>query len=441
MKPSRYNIYVKAASHHSFVYNTLTNSLLLVDSDLQQCLEKDQLEKIDPSVMDSLRKCGILVDSGTDELEIFRLNHNTAKYDTNRSSFLIFTTFACNLSCPYCYEGAADAECRSAFMSPETTADVVKFICSQTAHNKSRAVGVALYGGEPLLNRECCETVLKEVSHWCEDNSVSFYATLLTNGCLLTEEVYTSIGRYLSYIHITLDGPQHFHDRKRVKKDGSGTYSLILQNLNRLKDTKEHLSIRVNIDEENRHSIGEVLDDLEELGLKGRPHLHVYFSQIIPQNRCLTFSSPESDECNPSDYFPDIMQMTRERGWGAHLTGDPTKNTSKSVVVACGYVTQGTYSIDPGGDVYLCPAVAGNPQYRTGTVGHGSCEWYPLYYDIITRDPSLTPPCHTCELLPLCGGGCPLASLAQDNKTECSSARKLYGRLKAYLESRYPERF
>jgi uncharacterized protein len=439
MKPSRYNIYIDA-NEYSFIYNTLTKSLLLVDDKVRHHLERNQLERINTS-MDALKKCGIIVDKNVDELLVFRLNHKSAQYATHLSSFLVFTTYACNLKCPYCYEGPADAEYRSQFMSPETTSEVVKFICSQTAQNRSQAVGVALYGGEPLLNMDCCETVLKNVSEWCTTNKIAFSASIMSNGTLFNEKIYTRIGDYLSYIHITLDGSQKFHDKKRVKKDGSPTYVQILANLKQFINTKAHLSIRINIDEENRTSIGEVLNDLEEIGLKGRPRLYIYFSEIIPQQSCITFSlNPESStyKKNLTQDLPRIMETATNLGWGNHITVDPDKDQPMSAGLSCGYVRHGTYSIDPEGDIYICPALAGNDVYRTGKI-HNEVEWFPLYYTVLTWDPSMITPCNMCELLPLCKGGCPVASL-QEKKT-CNSSEQLYEQLKTYVESQYSDKF
>ncbi|MBU7044856.1 MAG: SPASM domain-containing protein [Theionarchaea archaeon] len=438
MKPSRYNIFIDA-NEYAFIYNTLTKSLLLVDDKVKHHLERNQLERI--NTMDVLKKCGIIVDNDVDELLVFRLNHKSAQYTTHLSSFLIFTTYACNLKCPYCYEGPADAEYRSQFMSPETTSRVIKFICSQTAQNKSQAVGIALYGGEPLLNMGCCETVLKNVSEWCTSNKIAFSASIMSNGTLFNERVYTRIGDYLSYIHITLDGSQKFHDKKRVKKDGSPTYFQILQNLKQLMNTKAHLSIRINIDEVNKTSVGEVLHDLEEIGLKGRPRLHIYFSEVIPQHSCIAFSlEPESSSYkkNLTQDLSRIKEMALRLGWGNHLAVDPDKDQPMSAGLSCGYVRHGTYSIDPEGDIYICPALAGNDMYRIGKI-RNEVEWFPLYYTVQTWDPSMVTPCNTCELLPLCKGGCPVASL-QGKKT-CNSSEQLYEQLKAYVESQYSDKY
>ncbi|MBU7016215.1 MAG: radical SAM protein [Theionarchaea archaeon] len=448
MKASRYNIYVEAHDK-TIVYNPMTNALLTVDKELRSCLEKNEFESIDHSLMDSLKKCGIITDD-IDELRVYRLKHNLTKYNTKKtSSFLVITTYTCNLECPYCYEGPADAEYRSQFMSPETTLQTIEFVKNQTLKNKSRMVGIGLYGGEPLLNMDCCETVLKSVSEWCKCNNILFYAALTTNGTLLDEKALARIGEYLSSVHITLDGPQNLHDKRRIKKNGSGSYSEILEHLKLLKDRKEHLSVRINVDEENRHLIHEILDDLEEIGLKGRPYFHIYFAQVIPQDACLTFpTDPEFKEWNRKFtwYHLPIMNMAIEKGWKDHLAVDLGESHSlvSLNIVSCEYAQYGKYSIDPYGDIYMCPASAGRTQYRIGKLENGGT-WFPAYYHVMTRDPSLTLPCNQCEMLPMCGGGCSIASYFKYedyHKTHCNFTKELiYERLKAYLQFRYPEKF
>ena len=450
MKVSRYNVFIEGKGDHSFVYNTMRGSILAVDRELREHLETNQLD-IDPSFLDPLKKYGVIVEDDTDELKIHRLKHNKAKYNTARSSFLVFTTYACNLCCPYCYEGTVvNPEYRSVIMSPEMTSHVVEFIKNQTLKNRSYTAGIGLYGGEPLLNLDCCETILREVSEWCSSYHIQFYATITTNGTLLNEETYKRIGKYLSSVHITLDGPQKYHDKKRIKRDGSGTYADILNNLQLLKDTKEHLSIRISVDKENRHAMGDVLKDLEEIGLKGRPHFHIYFAQVVPQYACLTFPTDTDYSQLMKEslgYIPPLMKMALNQGWENHLAFDIGQEHSliPANVTSCDYVKHGMYAIDPLGDIYMCPASAGDTQYRIGTLQKGAVEWFPSYYSIITRDPSLIEPCTQCELLPACGGGCAVASYLKykDYSTTFCNFNKdiIYERIEAYLTFKYPEKF
>lgn len=452
MKSSQYNVFVDAAKGKSLVYNPVTGAIVTVDRELREYLEKNQVEKADASFIEPLKTCGIIVDDDTDELKIQRLKHNLTKYATTESSsFLVFTTYACNLRCPYCYEGpVVEEERKSALMHPEMTQQVIKFICEQTLENRSQMVCIGLYGGEPLVNMECCETLLEQVSQFCKDYSIKFYTTITTNGTLLTDSGYKRIGKYLSSIHVTLDGPQKFHDEKRRKKDGSGSYATILENLRLLKDTGEHLSIRINFDAESKEFMGEVLDDLEEIGLKGRPSFHIYFAQIVPQDACLSFpEDPEYREWMKKTVhdYPPLMQMALERGWKNHMAIDIGSEHSlvPRNVTSCDYVRRGIYSIDPLGDIYICPASGGHIQYRAGKLCNGNVEWSPSYYHILTRDPTLIAPCNECEILPMCGGGCSIGSFykyTDYHKSFCSFIKEqMYEKLKAYLRFRYPEKF
>ena len=431
------------------MYNTLTKAVLAVDEELRQCLQENKLD-IDPTLLNPLKKYGIITEDETDELKIHRLRHNQLKYNTNRSSFLVFTTYSCNLKCPYCYEGVVvSPESSSAYMGPETTSQVVTFMKNQTLLNRSSTVGIGLYGGEPLLNLDCCETLLTCMGQWCSENHLIFYATCTTNGTLL-DKAYPRIGKYLSSVHVTLDGSQVYHDKKRIRKDGSPTYTDILNNLELLRTTKEHLSIRLTVDEENRHSIEEVLTDLESIGLKGRPHFHIYFAQVVPQNACLTFPTDDKYYTVTRDsimYLPPLMKMAQEKGWGDHLAFDIGQEHTlvPSNIMSCDYVKHGMYSLDPLGDIYMCPASAGDTQYCIGKIHKGIPEWNAAYYNIITRDPSLIDLCAACEYLPACGGGCAIAShlkYKDYSTTFCNFTKDIiYERITAHLRLKYPEKF
>lgn len=452
MKSSRYNIFVDAGDNKSFVYNPLKRAIISVDAELRAYLEENHVEKIDPALLHPLTKQGFIVNDDTDELKIQRLKHNLKKYSKSKaSSYLVFTTYSCNLRCPYCYEGpVVDPAYKPAFMGPEMTSQVVEFIKTQTLLNRSQMVCIGLYGGEPLLNVDCCETLTRSIAEWCKSCGIRFYTTLTTNGTLLTEQCLQRIGKYLSSVHITVDGPQQFHDKKRIKEDCSGSYTQILDNLKLLKNSKEHLSIRINFDEESMPFMHEVLEDLEEIGLKGRPHFHIYFAQIIPQNACLTFPTHAGYRKwrkESISYFPLLMKMAIEKGWGNHLAVDIGEEHSlvPSNVASCDYVKDGMYSIDPFGDIYVCPASAGDITYRVGNLRNGTAEWNSSYYHILTRDPSLIAPCNNCEMLPMCGGGCSIASYFKYedyHKTFCNFTKEqIYERLKTHLKFKYPEKF
>lgn len=141
------------------------------------------------------------------------------------------------------------------------------------------------------------------------------------------------------------------------------------------------------------------------------------------------------------------MRMAIEKGWGNHLAVDIGQEHSlvPSNVISCEYMRHGTYAIGPQGDLYMCPASAGDARYSIGKIVQGEAQWNSSYYDVLTRDPSTIAPCKTCELLPMCGGGCAIGSAVahQDYHTAfCNFTKEiLYERLKSYLAFKYPEKF
>jgi uncharacterized protein len=67
----------------------------------------------------------------------------------------------------------------------------------------------------------------------------------------------------LSFIQITLDGPQDVHDKRRPLKSGQGTFEKILTNIEENIDIMPNVSLRINVDKENVSRVNEILDELE----------------------------------------------------------------------------------------------------------------------------------------------------------------------------------
>ncbi|MBU7025238.1 MAG: hypothetical protein HXS40_13835, partial [Theionarchaea archaeon] len=66
MKVSRYNLYFPLKGKY-LVYNTLRDSILVVDEDLKTLLEAQNLSDIPPDMGEALHACGIIVPDSLDE--------------------------------------------------------------------------------------------------------------------------------------------------------------------------------------------------------------------------------------------------------------------------------------------------------------------------------------------------------------------------------------
>lgn len=107
------------------------------------------------------------------ELDICTEWENDAPY------FILYTTYGCNLSCPYCFHGGLRTEYLT--RQPQYTFDdLYSFMCKMNITNPE----IRFFGGEPLLNRKwICECVT-----YFEEKGINAKYNIFTNGTLIDDE-------------------------------------------------------------------------------------------------------------------------------------------------------------------------------------------------------------------------------------------------------------
>ena len=113
-KLSYYNVVVPYGAY-KLVYNTLTNSLVCLTADEHSVMSgyTDNLDGFShdyPSLYDSFKKAGFIVDGDFDELAYIRLQNNKVVYEDQRYHVTINPTLDCNLRCWYCSTEYAKAQ-------------------------------------------------------------------------------------------------------------------------------------------------------------------------------------------------------------------------------------------------------------------------------------------------------------------------------------------
>lgn len=409
MKSSRYNLFIPGEDGEFVVYNTLSNAIAILDQLAKDSIQGGRIEDVDSDNLKKLKDCNIVVDDRVDERKIFGYHYNAHKFKSQVVRFLVLTTYDCNLACPYCYQGAGIAAKKA--MDSTTADNIVMFIQNVVIGRRYTKLILGLYGGEPLLNLDCCYRIYGKLKSWTEKKNVKLDVILTTNATLLTEGVLNRLSP-LSSVHVTLDGPKHIHDRKRFLKDGEGTYDKIIHALCLLREKDINTSIRINIAKDSLPALPLLLQDLKEKGFLNCEKIHVYTQLIsIP---CNVGRHEHDSLCIPKKEINDAEETLWHLGlkWGF----DP----GFGGVEPCSFVNDWTFAVDPFGIVYKCPLWVGSEQYRVGTIrNRGSIDFDHAYYDQVTYDPCRIPMCRDCIYLPKCGGGCPKDTREQ-NPT-CSS--------------------
>ncbi|GGF65810.1 Cys-rich peptide radical SAM maturase CcpM [Paenibacillus albidus] len=195
--------------------------------------------------------------STVQEVSINRKELEDYLQDNSGSQLILLTTEACNIRCTYCvYSGNYENQRshRREFMSVETAKKAVDKYLTNFKQRKFKNPFdnplIAFYGGEPFLNYE----LINEVVNFAKnkyDKKIQFSTT--TNAILLNDEKIHFLAKNSFILSISLNGDRDEHDRMRVFKDGSGTYEIVMRNLNRIRELypdyyKEYCQLLITID-------------------------------------------------------------------------------------------------------------------------------------------------------------------------------------------------
>ena len=146
MKSSNFNIIIPTKTEGEYILaNMMSGAVIAIDEEMKSSLEKSALKKdtFDAETEAALLKLGILLPDTADEYCKFKVKYETRKYKVDSPNFTLITTYACNLACPYCYEGKG--ELLKGTMNDDTRKRAVTFI-------KKRVEGLLCMDGFPWKN-------------------------------------------------------------------------------------------------------------------------------------------------------------------------------------------------------------------------------------------------------------------------------------------------
>lgn len=131
----------------------------------------------------------------------------------------------CNLKCTYCFYLEKESlfpESKSHRMSDEIMEEMIRQVMQQSG----RQVSIAWQGGEPALlglefYRKAVEFEIK-YGHGKEVGN-----GFQTNGTLLDREWARFFKKYDWLVGLSLDGPEHIHDRYRINKGEQKTWHIV----------------------------------------------------------------------------------------------------------------------------------------------------------------------------------------------------------------------
>lgn len=430
------------------VLNTLSGALDIVRDEVWAWLrdaEGARATALAPELAAALRERGYVFDSP--EAEQQQLDALAAAcFDAQRREpvqFVVCPTFACNMTCRYCFEGPLtqqpgrvmeDAEVALAFQAMDRI---------QRELYPDSPAALLLFGGEPLMasTRRCVELVLREAAR----RPLSVNAA--TNG-LEAAEVLAALPEDVARVHhvqITVDGVEEVHDRRRALRDGAGSFDRIVHGIGVLLQRGVAVTVRVNVDSDNIEALPELIEYMEDRGWLGNPKLSCYVFPVTGRagaERARLLSEDEAIAALQRVFRSEGKEMPAFVLHGfkvlAHVANvlepDGVQVQTGPLMRYCEATALKYFAFGPDGLIYPCGQTIGRGEaYAIGTYAPEFSLWRDRCQAWSGRHVRSIEKCRTCRIATLCGGGCAMEAFTRARSFDTPNCHQAEAAIDRYI--------
>jgi len=411
LKWSQFVFFVKSRNQRIIIVrNTLNDSTVrianqikdIIDSAIHRSIKRNTIPLSVRGYIKKLIQLEMLVPSELNEEEKYLKFFQKIREQDKSFEVVIPTTTSCQLNCPYCLEKGIS---RNKWLNIETAKKIVIWCQSYlTEHNDLNEFKVILYGGEPLLNKRVIKYILPRLYNIAREKHLLFKLGIITNGELLDFKTLSFLKHYnLNTAQITLDGPKEIHDKRRIRKDGKGTFDRIIQNIlmGFHQNLLEKVYLKINFDRQNVDSIPALLDFLARYNLQQK--IELLFDLVVPTvykqlNQRASdpyFTKFGLSENEHAAKFLWLYQEAKKRGFNI-----PQKFVAGPYCLATRIHSA---VIEPNGDLRKCFITVGQKEFVFGNIFSTNECYDPNFDEFDYLKECLS---KGCPFVPICGGGC-----------------------------------
>ncbi len=391
------------------LFNTMSKGFCLLTPDEWQRVRELLGRPADDQTLSALYGNGVLASGDVNEQAALKLYREQLIHNTHMLKSRMMVTYACNFSCLYCYQ-----ESKPLSMSEETAQKIDSYYMALIHQKQPGRILDNYIGGEPLLNFEVVLNSASRRHHFCLGKGIDYDWGITTNGLLLDEnKLNRMLAVNLKHIRVSLAGPQKIHDRLRPDKQGKGNYKAIMNNLKNI-DQRVKVGIECQYDagSEDYRQIPLMLDEMAAEGIRID---EIAFTPIQPRRHETQFM------CGNGDYAIHAWLAAEAVRRGFPMHDDPPGN-------CCMADIRNYLIFDVKGNILPCLLDCGELAYGDVFKGIDFRKEARILYRRETKK------CvESCELAPLCTGGCRLQEYYRSgdfNSIDCP-----YDMLKASLEA------
>lgn len=147
---------------------------------------------------------------------------------------LVKVASRCNIDCKYCYvyHLGDDSWSRMDKLMSIETIDAISSSFAELVLEQEKGFSVVLHGGEPLLlGYTRLRYFLSKLRAALPKN---FPISIQTNGILITEKILDLCSEFHTSIAVSIDGPEHIHNKSRIDHRGKGTFQDVVNGIDKL---------------------------------------------------------------------------------------------------------------------------------------------------------------------------------------------------------------
>lgn len=422
MKVSKYNIVIPYKKY-LILYNTLWNSVVVIYRKDRAKWGIDSnynllLPNVEPRFIDVLREKHIILNDKVDE----KLYITSIMSETNNKKDMleltIIPSLACNFSCWYCYEKHNTTESMSKI-------DIKRIVLAiqriAKDHPEINTLKIDFFGGEPLLYfKSVIVPLINAIELDAKLDNLSFKVGFTTNGYLISKDFidFFTKKHILESLQITLDGNKKQHNKVRFSYRDENTYSIIVRNIKECIKNKINIVLRLNISKDTSLNIETLLNEFNDVK-EAKRYLHISIQKVWQSDKSVY------------DTIEQLLSKSRSLGFdSASYFTFPS-----SIWSTCYSDKQNHMVINPKGILFKCTARDFSRDQIEGYITEkGEIKWNKLHEKRIQMSSINNDDCVSCNLFPICAGGCSQKALEGKIGNHCS----LYGNTK--LKTDYARR-
>lgn len=305
----------------------------------------------------------------------------------------------CNLRCKYCYIHKSHSN-----MPNSIVYESIDKMLESCRTNNYPKLCLMLVGGEPLMRFD----LIKEIVNYCNihKGDIKVRYVIPTNGTLITPEVAKYIVENNMSVGVSIDGIKEYHDKNRIKVDGSGSYNLVMKGVDNLISQGIKPSVMVTVTEENL----EGLPELTKLMIEKKLYFRFSFERdtgtgnpgiLKDEQRCIKILK----ECF---CIMEEALLKGKLGWYFQF-GDVT--FSKPVRRACA-AGKNFFAVGQDGSIGSCSLGLESPKSNISNIKDVITDVDDIFSEITKTSACDVEECSKCVWRHSCAGACPIQTYA-----------------------------